>query len=113
MLLSPTGDASILMATYKDFVGVATFCCTNGNFMWGNRATMNHSLCCCDRIWNVKRSINVLNLWSKYHTDSLGFCLIYFNSVMHWDSDFGFFNYNINPVLISAKVLTCPVGTLV
>ena len=52
-------------------------------------------------------------MWSKSHTVSLGFFFIYFSFVMHSDADLGFLNFKMNTVLISARVLTCPVGTMV
>jgi len=111
-LLSPIWDDSIIIDSSNASVGVANICCTMGNLMWGNNATMNDILCCCEEILKFSLSMNVLNLWSKAHTIALGLCFIYFNSVIHCDSDLGFLNSNINTILISSRVLMWPAGTV-
>jgi len=112
-LISPTWDDFILIVSSKALVGVSTFCCTICSLICGNNATINHYLCCCDGIWKVSLSINALIIWSKSHIVSLGFCFISFSFVMHWDLDLDLFNSKINTVLISARVLTCPISTVV
>ena len=65
---------------------------------------MNHSLCWTSLISKLTHAISILNLWSKSQTISLGNCLISFNSVMYYASDFGFLNSSSSPFWISSKV---------
>ena len=71
--------------------------------IWGNKATMNHSLCFAGPIVKLTWSSRTLNLWSKSQTDSPRLCWISFNSVIHCDFDLGFLNSLIIVALISSK----------
>ena len=73
--------------------------------MWGNSATTNHSWCCCGGNSKFTCLGNVLNLWSKSHTDSCCIYLISFNSVIHCDSNLSFLNSFFSSSLISWIVL--------
>lgn len=80
--------------------------------MCANKPVMNHSLCCVSVIWEVSWSINTLNLWSKSHMNSPYYYLISLISVIHWDSNFDFWNsLNINSS-ISSSVLPLPGGAV-
>ena len=84
------------------------FCCINGCQIWRTSVTINHSLCWMLLIWKLTWAINVLNHCSKSQMFSLGNCLISFNSVMYWASDFHFLNSSNIPVLILSNVFVVP-----
>ena len=97
-------EASNLIAISRASLYKVTFCCTSGNWIRGNNATINHSECCCAGNTKLTYPSSVLNRWSKYHTNSCGIYLISFSSVMDCDYDFGFLNSFFNSSLISCMV---------
>ena len=76
-------------------------CCDEPFFM----LLRNHSLCCSGTNSKMTWSIRDLNFWSKFHTDSVGSCLMSLSSVIHCDSDLGFLNSLIIAVLTYTSVL--------
>ena len=112
VLSCPAGVASSLMEISNAFDCVVTLCRVRGILIWGKSPAINHSRCCASGIWHVMRFINTLNRWSKSHADFSGICLISFISVIHCDSDFGFWNSLSNAYLISTSDLSCPGGVV-
>ena len=104
----PIGKDSSFISISRDFVCDTIFYCINGIPICDNNAKMNHSLCSTFDI-----SINVLNIWSKCQTDSIGNYLISLISIMHFDSDFVFLNlYIILTQIWSSVFCATPTNTI-
>ena len=111
--VSLIGEDSNFISIYRDSICNTIFCCINGVQICGNKVTINHYLCCTSNIWNLTLDINVLNLWSKSQTYSIGNYLISLILVMHYDSNFGFMKSSIKTTWMSLSVLgTNPTGTM-
>ena len=111
-MLSSTRDASNFIEISRASDYDVIFCCISGKCICGNNPAMNHTLCFLLVIRKVSRSINALNLLSKSHNDSFYNFLISFISIMHHDSDFGFFNSFSRSSLMLSKILGCITGAL-
>jgi len=107
VLISLMGDASSYVEIFSASAWVTILYYVKGKCMCDNNPAINNSLCCTSGIWNDNRSFSTLNIWSKSQTNSFIIFLISFISVMHYDSDLGFWNSFNSNWFTSTHVLVC------
>jgi hypothetical protein len=95
------------MAISNAYAYKEIFFCIRGTLICGKREVMNYSLFFSSGNLKFSRPIRFLNLWSNSQTGSATFCLISFSSIIHFDSELGFLNSEINAFLISLSGLGC------